>query len=409
MTRHAGRRGAQPRPDPVDEGAVPDRHEDLRDGRQGARLDRVGHLEGHRPGTGRDPIVLPVDQQERVVLVDVGRGGGPGGIEVLPCLDDGRAEGAHPRHLAPIGMPRREDDRLDAERAGGEGDALPEIAGRGDDDRATRADPPLPRQGLDRDPRPAALERADRVDGLDLDDHGDAEPVREARVDVLRAARERGVDPGVGSADRGRGQVGGSEHARSVGRRHVGGQRNARRNHRSVVSTADVNTCDTAFGLVAPSGKTYVSRCVAGAGKGLIHEFRGSMAVGGPVVHTASTNARQPCSGQRSSGQVAPSSRAGMPSRSTTSPGSNRVAERRGLDDGHPAASIDQCAEEGVRRRSGPAPLPRPEHRRGPERRAVDDDDGTVAGTAARRRARPRSRPRRRGCRGACRHPRDAA
>ena len=127
--------------------------------------------------------------------------GGAGGVEVLPRRDDLGAEGAHPLDLARVRVARREHDGRDAEGAGGVGDALAEVAGRDAGDRAVGPDPPLPRQGPDRDPRPAPLERADRVDRLDLDDDRHAEPRRQPVVDVLRRVEEDRVDRGVRRAD----------------------------------------------------------------------------------------------------------------------------------------------------------------------------------------------------------------
>ncbi len=128
--------------------------------------------------------------------------GGPGRVEVLPCRDDLGAEGAHALDLARVRVVRGEHDGRDAEGAGGVSHALAEVAGRHAGDRAIVSDPPLPRQGSDRDRRPAALERADRVDRLDFDDDRDPQSRRQPVMDVLRRIEEDGIDRGPRRADR---------------------------------------------------------------------------------------------------------------------------------------------------------------------------------------------------------------
>ena len=85
-TRHVGRVARSQRADPVDERSVPDGHGHDRGRRQIASLDRVGQLDRQRGGAGRDPRIVAVDEELRVVLGRVGLRGAAGLIEVLPDL-----------------------------------------------------------------------------------------------------------------------------------------------------------------------------------------------------------------------------------------------------------------------------------------------------------------------------------
>ena len=125
-------------------------------------------------------------------------------------------------------------------------------------------------------PRPAALERADGVDRLDLDDDRDAELGRQALVDVLRAVAEGRRESVVGRADGGGLEMGVGDHGGASWCGAFRTHENARRNYRSVVTATNVNTGDAAFGLVAPSGKTDSRRWESSSGRGLIHDFRAS-------------------------------------------------------------------------------------------------------------------------------------
>ena len=216
-----------------------------------------------------------------------------GGVEVVARLVDRGPERPHPGDLAAVGPRRAEHDGRDAERAGRERDALAEVAGTHAGDRPVRSDPPLPRQGADRDPRPAALERADGVGGLDLDDDRRAGAGAQAVVDVLRRVPEGRVDPGVGVADRvgsrwGLCSITGPPIAPRSGRAH----RNARRNRRSVVDAADLHPRHR-FRSGAPSGKTYDSRPVAPPATGLSTSFEEVRSIREAVVHSLSTTGRR--------------------------------------------------------------------------------------------------------------------
>jgi hypothetical protein len=90
-------------------------------------------------------------------------------VEVVALLDDVRSERPDPVELPGVGVPVREDHRWNVEAAGRERDPLAEVAGRRRDDGPPVPDPPLPCQLAHDQPGPAALERADRVDAVDLD------------------------------------------------------------------------------------------------------------------------------------------------------------------------------------------------------------------------------------------------
>jgi hypothetical protein len=102
------RRVAQPRPDPVDQGAVADRHGDDRGGGELAALGGVGQLEGNRRGAGRDPGVVAVDEHERPALRGVGPRRRDRRVEVLADLADVAPRAPHPGELAAVGPRRRE-------------------------------------------------------------------------------------------------------------------------------------------------------------------------------------------------------------------------------------------------------------------------------------------------------------
>ena len=146
------------------------------------------------------------------MLPGVGLGRYASVVEGFADGDDLCAERAHPLDLAGVRVAGGEDDGRDAEGSRGVGDALAEVPRRHAGDGSVRTDPPLPRQPVRDEPRAAALERADRVDGLDLDDDWHAERARQAVVDVLRRAGEGGVDRAVRGAD-GRGfELGDADH-----------------------------------------------------------------------------------------------------------------------------------------------------------------------------------------------------
>ncbi len=196
------RRDAQPGADAVDERTIADRHEDRAERQQVSAIHGVAEFGGHRACACRDPGIVAVHEKLDVVLGGVGIGAGTGVIEVLPHLENRGAECPHPGDLRPIGVARGEHHGRDAQRPSGVGDALAEVAGRGDYDRTIGAQPPLPCQGLHNHPGPTALERPDRVGGLDLDDDRHAGTRGEALVQVLRGVDKDGRDALAGQQDR---------------------------------------------------------------------------------------------------------------------------------------------------------------------------------------------------------------
>ena len=111
--------------------------------------------------------------------------------------------------------------------------------------------------------------------------------------------REGGVDPGVRRADRVRSEVRvwPAWRSRPSTLRGPGHKRNARRNYRSVVITADVNTCDNCFRSGAPSSNKTVPRADPGLGTPVIHEILRSswfLAAGCPQsIHETTHRGRQ--------------------------------------------------------------------------------------------------------------------
>ena len=128
---------------------------------------------------------------------------------------------------------------------------------------------------MDGQPGPPTLERPDRVDRLHLDDDRATRALGQALVQVLGGVEEDRIDAAVGRPDRGRRELGIVSWACPPRRART--QRNARRNLRPVPGPADVSTCGTAFGLVAPSGKTKVRD---GARRGKPGYPRTSMSMG---------------------------------------------------------------------------------------------------------------------------------
>ena len=165
----------------------------------------------------------------------------------------------------------------------------------------------------------------------------------------------------------------------------------------------------------APSGKTYVTRCDPGDGKGLIHEFRGSLAASATVVHSASTiGPAQPTSsgpdpaGRRRRGTPSASISSGRPSGRCAS-GRRRSARPRSTRPPRPRRSV-RAGRRTERRARRARTAPRRAARRSPRRRAASrrrragrPAPNGQPSTCAHRPARPD----RRGCRGACRRPRD--
>ena len=206
-----------------------------------------------RRGAGRDPRIVAVDQQLRAVLGGIGLGrpprasskSSPTWVTVAPSA---RIRSTLPR----LALLRREDDRRHAERARGVRDALPEVAGRGRDDRAgpDRSSPPPPARGR-RPTSPRPLNERIGLTVSTLTMTGTPQTPRQALVDVLRRVGEGGVDPVVGGADRLDGQLGDRDQR---GRRSGGvgairpGKEKRPKEPRSTVVPANASTGKTASG-----------------------------------------------------------------------------------------------------------------------------------------------------------------
>ena len=227
--------------------------------------------------------------------------------------------------LAGVRVARGEHDRRDAERPGGIRDALPEVAGRTAHDRPIGADPPLPRQRGDADPRAAALERADRVDRLDLDDDRHAQPLRQAFVDVLGRVAEDARDAAVGGADRRGVELWGADH-RGRGSMDRAGHTETPEGTTCPKSTPLICIRDTAFGLGPLRARPTIAGRL-GARYGLIHEFVTNIGLSAaPCPHPVH---ERPHPSSRS--EPPPASRTGAPSSVTSngSPGTNRQPRDR--------------------------------------------------------------------------------
>ena len=204
----AGRRVPEPRSDAVEERAVADRHAGDDRHRQRAGRRRVRDLERERRGARRDPRVVAVDQERAharsaAYASDAPRASSkssPCSITVAPSarmratfarlarVEQNTTAGtpsARAAYATP--WPKLPADTHTTARSGRHG--------------------PLPCQRRHRDPRPAALERADRVDRLDLDDDRDTKARGQALVDVLRGVGEDRVDATGSGADGRRLQV----------------------------------------------------------------------------------------------------------------------------------------------------------------------------------------------------------
>ena len=238
---------------------------------------------------------------------------GAGLVEVLPRLDDLRAERAHPRDLGAVGVDRGEHDGRDA-RARGRRTRRPARSCRPTRRRPAgpgRSSPPPPgRATAIHVPRPLNERIGLTVSTLTMTGH--AEPRRQALVDVLRRAGEGRVDPAVGGADRGGFELGDRDHRAAAGAARVAEHnKNARRNRRSVVSAADLHPRHC-FRSGAPSSKANDSRRAPPAGYGLIHEFAAKMRLNLVRCPQPVHDAGQPAS----SGARPPGSRTGSPSSS---------------------------------------------------------------------------------------------
>ena len=187
------------------------------------------------------------------MLGRVGLRGAASLVEVLPHLDDGRPERAHPLDLAAVGVARGEDDRRHAQRAGGVGDALAEVPGRRPR-RSARSGPILPSPArawtTTQVPRPLNERIGLTVSTLTMTGHPEAP--RQALVDVLRRVREGGIDPLVGGADRLDGQFGDRDQrgrrSRRDGWRDRPQTQKRPKEPRSTVAPANASTGKTASG-----------------------------------------------------------------------------------------------------------------------------------------------------------------
>ena len=188
------------------------------------RLDRVGDLDGQRARAGRDPRVLAVDEQPGADLArraasDASRAASkscPTWTTVAPS--------------ARIRSSLRRFARSSAKTVTGTPKARPAYAApwpklpvEATTSGSVRTQRPLPHQLADRVPRAAALERADRVDRLDLDDDRSAGSSRQALVDELRARREGRVDRARGRPGSPAGPSGSSDAAHRAD--HATGER----------------------------------------------------------------------------------------------------------------------------------------------------------------------------------------
>jgi len=174
----------QPAPDAVDQRAVADRHED--------RVERLGpgrQLDRHSPGTLGDRRFAPIDHQAIALLCGEIAGVFPGGVEVRAAQVDRRAEAAHPRHFQRVGRLGGEDVERDTALARGVGEPLPEIPGRGADERRA-----VIAELLHEEIGAAPLEGANRIGDLDLADEAHTEPRRQPLQQELRRIAEDRID-----------------------------------------------------------------------------------------------------------------------------------------------------------------------------------------------------------------------
>ena len=230
------------------------------------------------PRRSRSADVVAVDEQLGAVRRGARLGRAASRVEVLAGLVDRRAERAHPRDLAAVRARRAEDDGREPSARAAKATPWPKLPAL---TQATgRSGPilPSPARALTaiHVPRPLNERIGLAVSTLTIDRRAGAGRVRPS-WHVLAASRGR--QDGSWHGRRGSRPVPGrglrshrrptSRSRRGAGRAH----RNARRNRRSVVSAADLHPRHC-FRSKAPSGKTYDSRRVHGAGYGVIHDFR---------------------------------------------------------------------------------------------------------------------------------------
>ena len=237
---------AEPGADTDDQRAVADRDEGGRRAAGSAPRSRaVGQLDGEsrrRPWRPTDPRRRRAARRRprSRSASDAARAAS----KSLALLDDARTEALDPAELRRVGVLVGEDDDRDTERPTGEGAALAEVAGRGDDERPVLPHPAVLGEVADGEPRPPALERPDRVDRLDLDDDrrpgaladrpsltnwGTDEPGRRSRAALIVA---RGAARTVA-------RLSGSATEAPRGCR---AQQNARRNRRSLDAPTNTST-----------------------------------------------------------------------------------------------------------------------------------------------------------------------
>ena len=163
--------------------------------------------------------VVTVDQQGQPTVRRERLRRRPGLVEVAADQPQVGVERPDPVRLHGIDRGVAEHDGAHAGRPGRVGHALAEVAAGCHDDRPVTPDEALGRQTPDRQPRPAALERPDRVLRLDLDDDRVPGDRGQPGMDELAGRDELGGDDGDGRADRGGGEavVGDDRASRRIG------------------------------------------------------------------------------------------------------------------------------------------------------------------------------------------------